>query len=116
MSREQKAKERSKRAVELLESAIDIKINELTDSNRQLKRKIFDLYTIFEISRNFNSVLNYKTLVDSFLLTSLGQVGASVAALYLVSDDDENALVLAGSKGRFHDKEIPASIDLQILY
>ena len=67
----------------MLGSAIDVKISQLTEANRQLKRKIFDLYTIFEISRNFNSVLNYRTLVDSFLLTSLGQVGASSAALYL---------------------------------
>ncbi|MCP4566736.1 MAG: hypothetical protein GY841_04045 [FCB group bacterium] len=113
MKREQNAKERSKRAVKLLESAIDVKISELTQSNRQLKRKVFDLYTIFEISRNFNSVLNYKTLVDSFLLTSLGQVGASVAALYLVLEPSDNSLTLAGSKGRFHGREIPAIVHLQ---
>ncbi len=67
----------------MLGSTIDVKISELTKSNRQLRRKIFDLHTIFEITRDFNSVLNYETLVDSFLLTSLGQVGASRAALYL---------------------------------
>ncbi len=55
----------------------------LTDTNRQLKRKIFDLYTIFEISRNFNSVLDYHLLLDTFIFTSLAQVGASKAAIYL---------------------------------
>lgn len=99
MRRENKARERSLRAVEMLGSAIDVKISELTESNRQLKRKIFDLYTIFEISRNFNSVLNYNTLIDSFLLTSLGQVGASNAALYLPDDSDSKVLKLAKSKG-----------------
>lgn len=99
MRREDKARERSQRAVELLGSAIDIKINELTESNRQLKRKIFDLYTIFEISRNFNSVLDYQTLVDSFLLTSLGQVGAASAALYLPRTENPRLLALAVVKG-----------------
>ena len=47
------------------------KITNLTQVNRQLKRKIFDLYTIFEISRNFNAVLDYETLLDTFILTSL---------------------------------------------
>ena len=105
MKKDSKARERSLRAVEMLGSAIDIKINELTDSNRQLKRKIFDLYTIFEISRNFSSVLNYKTLVGSFLLTSLGQVVASAAALYLSSPHDPNLLVCYTSKGLPHFEE-----------
>lgn len=99
MRREKQARERSLRAVEMLGGAIDVKISELTESNRQLKRKIFDLYTIFEISRNFNAVLNYNTLVDSFLLTSLGQVGASSAALLLPPDEDVTLLRLAKSKG-----------------
>ena len=42
-------------------------ITVLTGTNRQLKRKIFDLYTVFEISRNFNSVLDYETLLDTFI-------------------------------------------------
>jgi signal transduction histidine kinase len=99
LKRGNKAKERSQRAVELLGSAIDIKINELTESNRQLKRKIFDLYTIFEISRNFNSVLNHQTLVDSFLLTSIGQMGASSAALYLPPKGDVDFFALVAAKG-----------------
>ncbi len=112
MKRDSKAKERSQQAVELLGSAIDVKISELTESNRQLKRKIFDLYTIFEISRNINSVLNYRTLVDSFLLTSLGQVGASSAALYLPQDSASRILTLASSKGVIHVDEARGEINL----
>lgn len=112
MNRDNKAKERSQRAVELLGSAIDVKISELTESNRQLKRKIFDLYTIFEISRNINSVLNYRTLVDSFLLTSLGQVGASSAALYLPQDSQSGRLTLATSKGIANEDRARGEIDL----
>lgn len=75
------------------------KITSLTESNRQLKRKIFDLYTIFEISRNFNAVLDYEQLLDTFILTSLGQVGASKAALFLEEGENSNTYVLAQSKG-----------------
>jgi len=99
--------------VELLGSAIDVKISELTESNRQLKRKIFDLYTIFEISRNINSVLNYRTLVDSFLLTSLGQVGASSAALYLPQDSQSGRLTLATSKGIAREESARGEINLE---
>lgn len=61
----------------------DQRISELTEANRQLKRKIFDLYTIFEISRNFNAVLEFQTLLDTFILTSMGQVGASKGMIFL---------------------------------
>ena len=112
MKREDKAKQRSRKAVEMLGNAIDVKINELTESNRQLKRKIFDLYTIFEISRNFNSVLNYQTLVDSFLLTSLGQVGAAASALYLPDEKNSNRFFLIKAKGLLHHQELQNVIRL----
>jgi len=105
-------KERSQRAIELLGSAIDVKIHELTESNRQLKRKIFDLITIFELSRNLNAVLDYETLVDSFLLTSLGQVGASSAALYLPQESRAAAFTLAIAKGLPHEEEALADVPI----
>ncbi len=72
---------------------------ELTEANRQLKRKIFDLYTIFELSRNFNAVLNFQTLLDSFVLTSLGQMGAARAALFLPTEANQSEFCLARVKG-----------------
>lgn len=72
---------------------------DLTSANRQLKRKIFDLYTIFEISRNFNAVLDYNTLLDSFLLTSLAQVGASRAAIYIKQTKQAEEFHLVKTKG-----------------
>ncbi|MDH3891625.1 MAG: ATP-binding protein [candidate division Zixibacteria bacterium] len=75
------------------------KVASLTGTNRQLKRKIFDLYTVFEISRNFNSVLDYDTLLDTFILTALAQVGASRAAIYLPAEEDPTRLVQAKARG-----------------
>ncbi len=73
---------------------------ELTEANRRLRRKIFDLYTIFELSRNFNAVLNYETLLDSFVLTSMGQMGAAKAALYLPLEIGKKG-ISAGAGQRF---------------
>ncbi len=78
---------------------LNAKVTSLTASNRQLKRKIFDLYTVFEISRNFNAVLHYETLLDTFILTSLAQVGASKAALFLPPERYPNCFALQHSKG-----------------
>ena len=75
------------------------KLDELTAINRQLKRKIFDLYTIFEISRNFSAVLDYKTLIDSFIFTCLGQVGVLRGAIFLKESIDAKEFRLAETKG-----------------
>ncbi len=63
--------------------AMESKVRSLTELNRVHKRKIFDLYTIFEISRNFNTLLDYQQLLDTFIFTSLAQVGSMKAAFYL---------------------------------
>jgi signal transduction histidine kinase len=77
----------------------ETKIASLTESNRQLKRKIFDLYTIFEISRNFNSVLDYQMLLDTFILTSLAQVGASKAAIFLRPNQLSDKIIMVKKRG-----------------
>jgi signal transduction histidine kinase len=86
-------------ASQIVPDNIGEKLTRLTETNRQLKRKIFDLYTIFEISRNFSSVLNYETLLDSFILTSLAQVSASKAAIFLKGDGGPARFVMAKGKG-----------------
>ena len=86
-------------SIQQLQSEIDLKVVQLTESNRQLKRKIFDLYTIFEISRNFNAVLRFQTLLDSFIFTCLGQVGASKGAIFLRRDAHTEKLHLVKAKG-----------------
>ena len=75
------------------------KIDSLSATNRQLKRKIFDLYTIFEISRNFNAVLDYHSLLDSFIFTCLGQVGALKGSIFLQKDGKGERFYQAKSKG-----------------
>jgi len=86
-------------SLQQLQAEIDQKVVQLTESNRQLKRKIFDLYTIFEISRNFNAVLKFQTLLDSFIFTCLGQVGASRGAIFLRRDASTEKLHLVKAKG-----------------
>ncbi len=58
----------------------------LTESNKRLKRKIFDLYTIFEISRKLNSMLDLEDLLSGILETMIGQLGIRGAAIFIPED------------------------------
>src|SRR3989304_7044814 len=73
-------------------------IGALTDANKGLRRKIFDLYTIFEISRHLNSMLNVESLLDATLFTCIGQMGVAGAAI-VVQDPKDNKLSHFHSKG-----------------
>jgi signal transduction histidine kinase len=84
-------------------------IGALTDANKGLRRKIFDLYTIFEISRHLNSMLNLESLLDATLFTCIGQMGVSGAAI-VVQDSSDNRL------SHFHWKGLTIPKDLTIQF
>jgi len=75
------------------------KIDELTRTNKRLKRKIFDLYTIFEISRHLNTVLNTNDLLDAMILTVIGQMGINGAGICVRTGHDEDKFSLARHRG-----------------
>lgn len=51
----------------------------IVDLNRQLKRRILELKTLFSISSDFNAIRDRKKLVDIFLLTAIAQGGVESA-------------------------------------
>ncbi len=91
--------ERLPEKVELLRRAVEAKITQLTEANRAHRRKIFDLYTIFEISRHLNAMLETESLLDSILLTAIGQMGTSGAAIAIQKNPEEGKLAFVKAKG-----------------
>jgi PAS domain S-box-containing protein len=98
-------------ARDILETRVKDSAVELTEANRQLRKSIFDLYTIFELSRNFNALLEYDSLLDSFILAAMSRMGASLAALYLPSRTGKMEFELAKVKGTEQDMVGRVSFD-----
>jgi len=86
-------------SVDLLKNVIENKVNQLTESNRRLKRKIFDLYTIFEISRKLGSTLDIDALLEAMLLSLIGQLGLDGAAIFIQKDPHKKELSMFKVKG-----------------
>ena len=86
-------------SVDLLKSAFENKINELTESNRRLKRRIFDLYTIFDISRKLNSSLDPNALLEEMLLTLIRQLEIKGAAIFIQKDPNQKELSIFKIRG-----------------
>jgi len=92
------AEDALKKARDELELHLKERTRELEEVNRQ-KKAMFDLYAIFELSRNFNVLLDYQSLLDSFVRAALGRTGADKAALYLPLQIGKKEFQVARIKG-----------------
>jgi len=86
-------------SVGLFKSAVEDKINRLAQANKRLKQKIFDLYTIFELSRKLNSVLDLEDLLSEILSTLVDQLGIRNIAIFLRRDPKHDKLSFLKLRG-----------------
>lgn len=94
---------RIQESVDLLKKVMEEKIGRLTQANKRLKQKIFDLYTIFELSRKLNSVLDLETLLSEALSTLADQLGIEKTAILLrlsPKHDSLSLLKLTGNRAQ----------------
>jgi PAS domain S-box-containing protein len=107
LTERRKAEESLKAAHKELEKQYRERTRELEEANLR-KKAMFDLYTIFELSRNFNAMLDYRSLLDSFVLAALGRVGSSGAVLYLPQELGSEEFKLARAEGKisFPDRNV----------
>ena len=76
-------RKRIQESVDLVKKVMEDKIGRLTQANKRLKQKIFDLYTIFELTRKLNSVLDLEILLSEALSTVADQLGIEKIAILL---------------------------------
>ncbi|HOP62955.1 MAG TPA: diguanylate cyclase DgcA [Spirochaetota bacterium] len=84
----------------------DIKFPPLIE---QYERKIYDLRQLIEISKGLNSTLDYNILIDSILLTCMGQLQLMNAGIFLVK-------ALGGDKFSLHRNYKGFELDHSIEY
>lgn len=63
--------------------------------NRELKRRLFDFHTVLELGRNLNSVLDLKSLVNSFLSVLVSQINVRRAAVFQRASRQTRKFVLS---------------------
>lgn len=73
--------------------------NELVEKNRELRKNIYGLHSLFEVSMDLSSILDLEGLVSSTLLTIVGQYSCKNALFMLNNKHDHNRLEVLNSKG-----------------
>lgn len=78
---------------------IDSKTQELTLLNRELKRHIYELHNLFQISLDLTAIRELEQLINSYLNTVIGQLRIKNAVLYLVDTHNKRTLHVSKAKG-----------------
>jgi signal transduction histidine kinase len=100
-----RVRKRIQESVDLLKRVMEDKIGRLAQANKRLKQKIFDLYTVFELSRKLNSVLDLEVLLSEALSTVADQLGIEKIAILLRRSPEHDKLSLLRVAG---DRSLPS--------
>jgi diguanylate cyclase (GGDEF)-like protein len=76
----------------------------LTETNKELKKKVYDLHNVFEISFKVMGQTESEALVNTALLNALGIFTAKSVMLLLQDPDDPSIYAINQSRGFFGDK------------
>jgi len=77
---------------------------------RELDKKVYDLFTLFNIGKELNSTLSVETILKITCFTSMGQLGITVMTIMLIDEKDGNKLSPIYMKGLRKDPERPLSV------
>ncbi|MFH1259009.1 MAG: diguanylate cyclase [Elusimicrobiota bacterium] len=77
---------------------------------QQFEKKVYDLYTLFDIARDLNSTLNPNTVLQIILLTCLGQMGVTSTVIFWLQGDE--LLGIKSFKGLTEDQVKDVSLDI----
>jgi diguanylate cyclase (GGDEF)-like protein len=87
-----------------IQRTLDEKERSLQIAEKAVKRKVYDLHNLVEASNEIYSILNFRQLLNSALLTVIGQVGVQ-SAFVLMYDQKKRSYSQIYQKG-FRAKEI----------
>jgi diguanylate cyclase (GGDEF)-like protein len=73
----------------------------LISKNKELRKKIYDLHNIFEISFELHAILDLHRLINSTLLTLVGQFSCKSALFLFIQKKNEQRLSVFNSKGYY---------------
>jgi len=88
---------------------LELATREFRALNKELKKKIYNLHNLFQVSTNVYAIFDINHLFNSLLLTILGQLGAKSVTIFLAAGDGEGRLVPKFYKG-IREEEISGLI------
>ena len=84
---------------EHLEDEIQKGADDIQRVNKELKKKVLDLRSIFDLSQDLNRLQDPEELINVFFLTIAGQLGIGSVCLFFAPNEAESHLSYFGGRG-----------------
>lgn len=92
------------RRAELLESEVSKEQASNVMINRELKRQLLSIRTLFNVSQDLNRWLDLDEMINGFSLTLVGELQTSSMALFTIRRERDQCVYLEGVKGFEQDR------------
>ena len=104
--------EKKNKDLQVCNKQISIQENMVNSVKEGLERKVYDLFTLFDIGKEFDSTLFSQKILQMILFSCMGQIGISNMAILLINDESPDKLTIQMSKGitKEVEKEIAFSL------
>lgn len=79
---------------------------------RELDKKVYDLFTLFNIGKELNSTLSAESILKITCFTCMGQLGVTVMSIMVLDERDGMTITPVYNKGLRKDSERPASLEI----
>jgi len=112
-----RALERSRKTKELeaekkaLETEVNLEQQNYAKLNRELKKQLLSIKTLFSLSQDLNRQLDMDELINLFALTIVGELKISSMALFTSIGEKSDVFMLRGAKGFDKSKLADLEID-----
>lgn len=91
-------------------------ISELRDANRQLDQKVQELNTLFDISREFNAMVDRAQMLNVFRFALMGQMFVRKFFFLMIMDGEPQVIVQQGLKGVMNTDEKNHLMSMELDY
>ncbi len=76
----------------------------LLDKNRELRKNIYGLHSIFEVSMEISSILELERLSDNTILTLMGLYSCKSAVFFLADPKDTDKIIIYKQRGLYDEE------------
>lgn len=78
---------------------VSLRATLIRELRQEYEKKVYDLFTLFDVARELNSTLNEKKISQTMLLTCMGQMGVRSAIIFQLEEYVDYKLLIKDYRG-----------------
>lgn len=95
----QKEMNKNRSDIQSYSQQVALRASMIRELKQEYEKKVYDLFTLFDVAKELNSTLNERKISQTMLLTCMGQMGISFALVYQLEEYLDFQLFIRDARG-----------------